>query len=170
MSVHTVEKCIEIDAGHRVPSHNGKCRNLHGHRYKVAVVCTLPDVHPDDLTDPQAGMVIDFGDIKKALQIAVEERFDHKLILWTQDPLLGGQGGETFELMLEQLGIGEQQGVVLLDRIPTAENLAEIWFYQITDELRKLRFRGNVDCVKVWETPTSLAVYRSTLSQPLSFL
>ena len=54
----------KFSAAHFLPGHKGKCRNLHGHTWKVQV-----DIRVNDLIE---GMVVDFGDIK-----AVIDSVDH---------------------------------------------------------------------------------------------
>ena len=53
-----ITRRLEFDAGHRVLGHEGKCKNLHGHRYSAEITVTAPDL--DGL-----GRVIDFGVIKE---------------------------------------------------------------------------------------------------------
>ena len=59
------EICKEFtfDAAHSLPHHEGACKNLHGHTYKVAI-----HVRQDELQEagPAQGMVCDFGTIKDA--------------------------------------------------------------------------------------------------------
>ncbi|MFW8587824.1 6-carboxytetrahydropterin synthase [Rhizobium beringeri] len=47
---------IGIDAAHRIPHHESKCHNLHGHRYKIAATCVGPLCGDGE----QTGMVLDF--------------------------------------------------------------------------------------------------------------
>lgn len=102
----TVERFIDIDAGHRVARHESKCRHLHGHRYRLTVTVEGP-VKTDD--SPEHGMVIDFSRVKTALT-AVHDAWDHRFIIGDDDPL-----AETL------YGL---PGVVIVPYQPTAENLA----------------------------------------------
>lgn len=67
-----VERSFE--AAHRLaklpPDH--KCHGLHGHHYIVRVFCTGP-------VDPETGFVIDYGDIKAALDPLVK-KVDHSML------------------------------------------------------------------------------------------
>ena len=63
-----VAKRFRWEAAHRLPWHDGPCRNLHGHSYRMEVVVEGP-------VDSQ-GMVIDFKDVKAALKPLVEA-WDH---------------------------------------------------------------------------------------------
>lgn len=157
---HVIEKCIEIDAGHRVPYHKSKCRNLHGHRYRIVAVCAIDSLPPDIPGSSEAGMVIDFGDLKAAMEEVFDAGYDHKLILWENDPLLKIQDMmlvSVFETALQELGISS--GLVIVPCIPTAENLAKHWYGLLSQALQGSGFQGRLTELKVWETPTSLAVY-----------
>ena len=95
----------EICCGHRVVGHNGKCRNLHGHNYKIKFICE-GEIN-------SLGMVIDFSDIKAKLCNWLEENWDHKFLIWRDDPWL---------FKLKKLN---SEGICVLDYNPTAENLAK---------------------------------------------
>ena len=96
-------KEFEIATGHRLPNHKAGCFNLHGHNYWVYI-----DIEFDDMQGYYGGdgFKIDFGMIKKV----VNDQFDHKFILFKDDPLV--------EVMKDL------PGVVLVDYIPTAENMS----------------------------------------------
>lgn len=116
-----VERFIEIDAGHRVARHESACRHLHGHRYKLTVTVEGP-VKTDN--SPEHGMVIDFGRIKQALQV-IHSEWDHRCLIGADDPL----GSE----------ISVFPGIVILDRQPTAENLAAIALEKLSELLAPLK-------------------------------
>lgn len=105
MAQHRVTRSHEICAGHRVVGHEGKCRNLHGHGYVFFFTCEAEQL--DAL-----GRVIDFSVIKARLCQWLEENWDHRMILWQDDPLLSA---------LRDL----DPAVTTLPINPTAENLAE---------------------------------------------
>jgi 6-pyruvoyltetrahydropterin/6-carboxytetrahydropterin synthase len=63
----TVES--HIDAAHYLRGYQGKCENLHGHRYKIVV-----KVSADKLND--IGLAYDFTDLKKHLN-DILARYDH---------------------------------------------------------------------------------------------
>ena len=77
----TVERYHDISMGHRVVGHESKCRHLHGHNYRIHFVCTAPELDG-------VGRVIDFSEIKERLCQWLEENWDHKMVLWSEDPLL----------------------------------------------------------------------------------
>ena len=113
-----------FDAAHRIWQHGEKCRFLHGHTYLVKVRA--------EGSQDKWGMVVDFGDLKRA----VIDFLDHKTILHEKDPLVK---------VLAEAG----QRVIALDRNPTAENLALL----IGSRLMK-EFSLNWVEVEVFETST----------------
>lgn len=77
----------EIACGHRVHGHESKCAHLHGHNYLFRFHCTpAAPLTPDGLD--ALGRVVDFSVIKATLCEWLEREWDHRLLLWTQDPLL----------------------------------------------------------------------------------
>ena len=139
----TVSKEVEFDAGHRVPNHESKCRHPHGHRYRVRVTCE-GQVNLDPMS-PEFGMVIDFGVLKTVLVEEVHDRWDHATIVHSDDT------------ELRQALDGHGWHVEIVPVVPTAENIARLIHELIRD---RLPGELTVTTVEVWETPTSLAVYR----------
>lgn len=133
-----VERFIDIDAGHRVARHESKCRNLHGHRYRLTVQIAGP-IRDDD--SPEHGMVIDFARVKEALTV-IHDEWDHRFLLGSDDPLLAAMSG--------------LEGVVVLDVQPTAENLASLAASRLAEMLSPLR----VVKVMIQETTACSATVR----------
>lgn len=124
--------------GHRLPNHQGKCFNLHGHQYTAEV--TVKGRIDDVVGAPSQGMVTDFTNVKTKLR-EITEQWDHKLLLAATDPISNAMSA--------------MPGVVIVSWIPTAENIARAIFL-----LLPLQDAGTtVASVKVWETPTSFAEY-----------
>ncbi len=80
----TICKEMRMAMAHRLPHHDGKCRQLHGHTYVVRVYVT-GEVQPVSEDNPQSGMVVDFGVVKEFLK-SVEGRMDHQFGNETIDP------------------------------------------------------------------------------------
>ena len=140
-----ITKFIEIDLGHRVTNHKSKCRNLHGHRYKVVVGVDDKVVTTSGASDE--GMVIDFSDVKAIMMDVIDGGYDHGFIIYDQDPLA--------PVFKTQRDAGMK--VVLSAFIPTAENLAKHWFEILKEKL--LTKKISIEYVEVYETPTSTAKY-----------
>lgn len=173
---------IGIDAGHRVTNHGSKCRNLHGHRYTVQATVIGPPFEAGE----SEGMVLDFGFLKEEMVREIDAPCDHGLILWIDDPLVKSFLDLThaIEVPEEQArfarGLGtsleklsdlvalrgyatacQRDGVgklYLLDRVPTAENLARHWFLRLAPRVEgRTEKRAALARVRVWETPNCYA-------------
>lgn len=74
-----VSKEFTFDAAHHLHAYEGKCKNLHGHTYKVVVgISGIVD---------EIGLVIDFGDIKQIWKEEVEIHLDHRYLNETLPPM-----------------------------------------------------------------------------------
>lgn len=157
-------KWVEFDAAHRVPAHNSKCKNLHGHRYRVEALVE----GPLQSQGSETGMVVDFGNIKARLAEVAHDKMDHATMLWIRDPVAQILVPKDW---LTQAAAAMAQGepdvsvspahvgkVVLLPCVPTAEELARHFFAQLTTKLAQ-DYHGVVRLARVTvrETPTSLA-------------
>jgi len=142
MAKWSVTKRIEFDAAHRLSDYDGKCANLHGHRY--AVEFTYSSTELDDI-----GFVIDFGYIKRTVGEWLDSEWDHKSIL--------KEG--SFGIMGQDFIVVDE--VALMKQNPTAENMAAhlygIAYQYLVDA--ELTGRVELDKVRVYETPTSWAEF-----------
>ncbi len=111
----SVTRRLEFDAGHRIPDHRSQCRNLHGHRYVLEITLTGDVVQTPGQSD--TGMVMDFSDIKHIAKTHVVDVWDHAFLVYEGDTAVRGF-----------LATLPGHKTVVLDRIPTAENLAAIIF------------------------------------------
>jgi 6-pyruvoyltetrahydropterin/6-carboxytetrahydropterin synthase len=68
-----VRRSFDFEAAHFLPEHPGKCRDLHGHSYRLIVTVDRP-------VDPESGLAIDFADLKKIVRESVIDRVDHKCL------------------------------------------------------------------------------------------
>lgn len=141
-------KEVEFDAAHRVPLHESKCRNLHGHRYRVVAHIAVDELISEG---SETGMVRDFGIIKEYLMDYVHDIYDHGTIVYDDDKELIDM---LFECRDDYMYPKHGWNVTLVDFVPTAENLAK-HFYET------LKKNGLDDLVRidVWETPTGCASY-----------
>lgn len=140
-----ISKTIEIDMGHRLPDHKSKCRNLHGHRYVFeAIIDGEPIIKKGD---PAAGMITDFSNLKKIMMDVIDTPLDHGFMIYEKDPLLA-----LFETMQRSEGLK----IKIVTFIPTVENIAKDIFKKLQTVLWD--YAINLVCLKVWETPTSMAI------------
>lgn len=130
-----ITKRVEFDAAHRLPSHAGRCRNLHGHRY-VLEVCVAGPVC-------SRGMVLDFGELGELIE-SVAGRWDHACVLVYSDARL-----------LEAVR-AEGLKLVELAREPTTEVIARALFEEVAQELGPSPARTyHLDSLRLYESPTS---------------
>jgi len=111
----TITRKMEFDAGHRIPDHQSQCRNLHGHRYTLQITLVGEVVKQDGASDN--GMIMDFSDIKSLAQDHLVGLWDHAFLVYENDHVI-----KDFLLTLP----GHK--TVVIDRVPTVENLAQIAF------------------------------------------
>ena len=119
--------------GHRLLNHGGKCARLHGHNGRL--ILTLRS----DTLDGQ-GMVLDFAELKNAIDDWIQRTIDHTMVLHQDDslvPVLQEQGEPLF----------------LMDGNPTAENFARL-FFKLADSMNYPVCR-----VQFWETEKCCAEY-----------
>ena len=124
---------INFSYGHRLMEHPGKCASLHGHNGIVEI--ELSGSQLDSL-----GMLIDFAEVKNQINSWIEEHLDHRTILKRDDPLAE---------ILTSAG----ENIFLMERNPTAENLARLIFEAAAAQ------ELPVSAVRFWETPASMAEY-----------
>ena len=134
----TVTKTVKFDAAHVLTNHQGLCKNLHGHTYRVDVSVTQPEGDDRD-------MVIDFKDLKGLATEVICDRFDHAFIYNT-----ASVGEREIAAVVEKNGMR----TVAIPFRSTAENLAKMFYGEL-----KSRIPG-LSAVKVWETAESCAEYK----------
>lgn len=122
----TANRYHDISVGHRVVGHEGKCRHLHGHNYRVHFYCQA-----ENGLD-KVGRVIDFSVIKEKLCMWLEDNWDHKFIAWEEDSLVSKLNFfmEMHEhdprvVLTKDDFTHWMESIVWVDFNPTAENLAD---------------------------------------------
>ena len=68
-----VRRIFDFEAAHLLPHHPGKCRDLHGHSYRLVVTVDRP-------LDAGTGLAIDFSDLKTVVRLEVVDGLDHKYL------------------------------------------------------------------------------------------
>jgi 6-pyruvoyltetrahydropterin/6-carboxytetrahydropterin synthase len=143
----TITRQVEFDAAHRIPFHDSKCHNNHGHRYVVVATVSGPIQSVHGRSDD--GMVLDFGKLKELLVECVVEPWDHATLAWEQDT--------AYIDALLAMGTRPQK-LVRLAEPPTAENLAVEVFNRLEARLSKdFSPWQKVTLVRVYETPNCWA-------------
>lgn len=140
--MHIVETQVSFEAAHRlydVDTYSSECReNIHGHSYKVRVKVSCDALN-------SAGMVIDFKLLKTIIASNIESKYDHSCILKSNDPLCKPITDNC-------------KKVIIVNKNPTAEYMAELFFNQIQYALRDCK-GIQVYSVSVQETENNIATY-----------
>lgn len=141
--MYTLISEASFDSAHFLHGYNGKCRNIHGHRWTIKL-----EVYGESLEKAGhlRGMLIDFGDIKKELK-DLADYLDHSFII---------EKGTMRELTLNAL---KEDGfrIIEIDFRPTAENLSKYVYDYFTQ--KGLRVKQ----ATVFETPNNCATYSEEL-------
>ena len=140
-----ITRRLEFDAGHRLPNHKSQCRNIHGHRYAIEITLSSDVIREEGAADD--GMVMDFGDIKRIANEKLVDLWDHAFLVHRGD-----------SVMVDFLAAISGHKTVILDVVPTAENLAQAAFAILKDAYHD-RF-GHVLAltrVRLYETPNCWA-------------
>jgi 6-pyruvoyltetrahydropterin/6-carboxytetrahydropterin synthase len=138
-----IAKEFRWEMGHRLPNHDGACKNVHGHSYRLVV-----EVEGD--VDPETGMVIDFSDISKKVKPLIEE-LDHAFLCQEDD------------LQVRELLENMDLKRVMIPVPSTVENICDLF-------IRRLRPAFEIEksvtafTVRIWETASSVAEIREVVS------
>ncbi len=142
MSSIRITKQFSFETGHALYGYDGKCRNVHGHSYKLSVtVIGEPIV---DASHVKFGMVIDFSDLKKIVKEEIVDVFDHATVFNKNTPHV--------ELAKELSDRGHS--VLLADYQPTSEMMVIDFAEKIKKRLPK---QTQLFSLKLQETATSYA-------------
>lgn len=128
-----------FDSAHFLANYEGKCRNIHGHRWRVIVEIMSANLNTDV---PLDGMIVDFSQLKNDIKEEVDH-FDHALIIEK-----GSLKPSTLAALKE-----ENFRVVEVDFRPTAERFSKYFYDRMT-------LKGyQVKSATVYETPANAASY-----------
>ena len=129
--MHLITSESSFDAAHFLTNYEGKCKNIHGHRWRVVVTIK------GELTN---GMLVDFGDFKKDIKDLCDY-FDHSFIVEK-----GSLDKKLFDLLNKQFVLR------VVEFRTTAENFSKYIFEEMTKKY-------SVKEVCVYETPNNCARY-----------
>lgn len=74
-----ITKIFRFEMAHALVGYDGLCSNIHGHSYELRVTVIGEPV--EDKTSPKYGMLMDFSDLKRIVNVCIVDRFDHALAL-----------------------------------------------------------------------------------------
>ena len=142
MSNIRITKKFSFETGHALYGYDGKCRNVHGHSYKLSVTVIGNPI--SDSSHVKFGMVIDFSDLKKIVKEEIVDVFDHATVFNRNTPHV--------ELAKELSDRGHN--VLLVNYQPTSEMM-------VIDFAEKIKARLpdsiKLNSLKLQETDSSYA-------------
>ncbi len=136
-----ITKEFRFEMAHALPNHPGLCRNIHGHSYTLSVTVIGEPI--SDLSKPDAGMVMDFGDLKSIVRQKIVQKFDHALVLHHQ----------TNDSLIRELKANFEK-IIMVDYQPSRELLLLDFVNLIKPELPD---GVGLFSLKLRETATSVA-------------
>jgi 6-pyruvoyltetrahydropterin/6-carboxytetrahydropterin synthase len=120
--MYEIEIITSFSAAHQLREYQGKCEHLHGHNYRIHVTARAA-------APGAGGMVMDFGELKRAANV-VAEKLDHSFL----------------------------NDIEPFDKIePSAENIAAFMFHEIAREMGDQATK--LHSVSVWESDSSRATF-----------
>lgn len=140
-----ITRRLEFDAGHRIPNHSSQCKHLHGHRYAIEITLS-GDIITAEGQSAQ-GMVMDFSDVKRIAKEQLVDAWDHAFLAYRGD-----------KAVCDFLATLPNHKTVILEVVPTVENLAQIAFDILNPAYRDTY--GNhlrLKQVRIYETPNNWA-------------
>lgn len=142
MSKIRITKQFSFETGHALYGYDGKCKNVHGHSYKLSVtVIGSPITEQGHVKN---GMVIDFGDLKHIVKNEIVDVFDHATVFNKNTPHL--------ELAQELKQRGHN--VLLVEYQPTSEMMVIDFAQKINKQLPN---HIKLHSLKLQETESSYA-------------
>lgn len=142
MSNIRITKQFSFETGHALYGYDGKCKNVHGHSYKLSVTVIGKPI--TDTKNVKYGMVIDFTDLKKIVREEIVDIFDHATVFNKNTPHV--------ELANELKQ--RDHHVILVNYQPTSENMV----IDFAEKIQK-RLPSNIKLhsLRLQETESSFA-------------
>ena len=137
-----ITKQFTFETGHALYGYDGKCRNVHGHSYKLFVTVIGNPI--TDTNHVKYGMVIDFGDLKNIVKREIVNVFDHATVFNKNTP----------HAQLAKTLSDEGHNVLLVDYQPTSEMMVLDFAKKIKAQLPE---HVTLHALKLQETETSFA-------------
>ena len=137
----TLKAETEMDIAHFLTGYDGKCKNVHGHRYRLVTKVSSEKLQEEGQL---RGMVDDFDNIKKVLK-KIHDHFDHKLLLEDTEE------GRKMATFFKENNMNFD--VMIVPYRTTVEEMSR-------DMFRRIKAEGvNVTEVELFETRTNSCIY-----------
>ncbi|MDP6921743.1 MAG: 6-carboxytetrahydropterin synthase [Lutibacter sp.] len=146
MDTIRITKQFDFETGHALYGYDGKCKNVHGHSYKLFV--TVIGTPISDASHVKHGMVIDFSDLKKIVNTEIVNQFDHATVFNKNTPHIS---------LAEELS-KRGHHIILADYQPTSEMMLIDFAKKIK---ARLPDRVRLHSLKLQETGSSCAEWHA---------
>jgi 6-pyruvoyltetrahydropterin/6-carboxytetrahydropterin synthase len=133
----SIAKAFNISCAHALYGHEGRCKNIHGHNYRI--VFTISGSTLDAV-----GRIVDFNRINETIGTWLNDEWDHAVLIYKGDE----QGVATLANGPAKLRV--------LDFVPSAENMALYLLDTVCPPLLQDEPFA-VTKVRVWENESSYA-------------
>lgn len=130
-----ISRRFSFSAGHTIYGHRGKCHNLHGHNYQGELIVSGKELD-------EKGMLVDFGILAEVTK-CLEDRYDHRFIMWKEDPRLD---------VMKAL-----EGVVIREHQSTVESLTLEFMSQAHNQLISMGINNLSVSILLYETENCYA-------------
>jgi len=137
-----VTKSFGFETGHALYGHDGLCKNIHGHSYKLFVTVIGTPIQDDN--NPKNGMVIDFKDLKRIVKTEIVDVFDHATVFNNNSP----------HAELANILSDHNHKVIQVDYQPTSEKMVICFAHRIA---ARLPSHIKLHNVRLHETATAYA-------------
>lgn len=137
--MYTLISEASFDSAHFLLGHDGKCKNIHGHRWTVKIEILGKELQADGSS---RDMILDFSELKKELK-SITDYFDHSLII--EENSLKKETLEALKL--------DNFRIIEISFRPTAEKFAKYFFDYFSEK------GFPVKKAIVFETPNNCATY-----------
>jgi len=143
-----------ISCGHRVHNHESRCANLHGHNYTIQITCQSYLLDQLD----SVGRVVDFSVIKSICCEWLENEWDHKFLMWEEDPWYDFL---KVNKLATATGLVPIPGLIVVPFNPTAENMACFLVDKFNQRFVDVNVPVECTHIRVIETPKCWADYHA---------
>lgn len=145
MSTIRITKIFKFESAHALEGYDGKCKHIHGHSY-ILHVTIKGTAFSEEESVPKGGMLIDFTDLKRVVEEAVINKYDHSLVI--------KEGAPLSQELAQSYG-----NVIIVPFRPTCENLVANFAHEIGQALANsgISIHGDLYSLRLYETATSYA-------------
>lgn len=148
MNTIRITKEFYFEMAHALFGHDGPCKHIHGHSYKLSV-CIIGKIKNRE-NDPKNGMLLDFSDLNAIVKSQIIDKFDHSLVLNANSPHR--------DMAKLNSGNNQEGKIILVNYQPTCENLLIDFVKKIIPQLPKT---AKLHHLRLKETATSFAEWHA---------